>query len=106
MRTNRFLEWTDSFEASTTMEVAPQPRPVTAFQSDHLLKVAGAVTQDATQVWMELWSEFKDHVSPSGAAMPDMAKGFVPACGWGAFLEKFWLLKHHLDSASRVCKSH
>jgi hypothetical protein len=105
MSVNRFSEWADTFSELDTAEAAPHPVPVSAFHSDHLLKVAGAVTQDATKVWAELWGEFKDHVTPNGVVMPDMAKGFVPPCGWGEFLEKFWLLKHHLDSASRVCRS-
>lgn len=77
--------------------------PSGAAHSEHLLKVVGAETSDAKKVWAELWHEFKDHITANGMVMPEMEEGFVPACGWREFMEKFWLLKHHLDSASRVC---
>jgi hypothetical protein len=72
-------------------------------QSQHLLKVAQSVTRDASKVWAQLWAEFKPHVTSSGAVLPSMERGFVPACGWAEFLEQFWLLKHYLDSAERIC---
>lgn len=73
-------------------------------QTEHLLKVAASVTQDANGVWAEIWGQFKEHVTPGGMVMPQMEKGFVPACGWAEFLEKFWLLKHYLDSIDRLCR--
>lgn len=92
-------EWIDPLgEPDPTL---PSPSPG---HSDHLLKVAQSVTHDATQVWTDLWSEFKDHISANGVVMPPLEKGFVPACGWKEFLEKFRLLKFHLDSVARVCK--
>jgi hypothetical protein len=69
----------------------------------HLLRVAGSVNDDAQQAWAMLWSELKPQAAPSGAAAPGLAKGFVPACGWPEFLERFWLLKHYLDSMHRIC---
>lgn len=74
---------------------------------EHLLKVADAVTLDAAKVWTELWSEFRQCTTGNRMITPDAQKGFVPACGWPEFLEKFFLLKHYLDSTRRVCqKSH
>ena len=32
------------------------------------------------------------------------SKGFTPPCGWAAFLEKFWVLKHYLDCVHRFSK--
>ncbi len=70
---------------------------------EHLLKVAGSVTQDANQAWADIWKEFKPFVTPGGAIRPEAKDGFVPACGWAEFLEKLWLLKHYLDSVQRIC---
>ncbi len=72
-------------------------------QLEHLLKVAGAVTQDANKVWAEIWAEMKRFTTPGGMVVPDGENGFVPSCGWPEFLEKFWLLKHYLDSVQRIC---
>jgi hypothetical protein len=79
-------------------EANPMERP------DHLLKVAGSINRDATEVWAQLWGEFKPHVTSSGAVLPSMEKGFVPSCGWPEFFERLWLLKHYLDSVARVCQ--
>ncbi len=73
-------------------------------EPEHLLKVVASVNRDAADVWAQLWSEFKPHVSHSGAALPSIEKGFVPSCGWHEFLERMWLLKHYLDAMSRVCQ--
>jgi hypothetical protein len=70
----------------------------------HLLRVAAAVNNDAQQAWGQLWGEFKSHVTPGGAVMPNLEKGFVPACGWSEFFERMWLLKHYLDSMHRICQ--
>ncbi len=87
------------------------PRPTacstapTASQLEHLLKVAASVTRDAMGTWADMWSELKPHVTPGGVVCPEMEKGFVPACGWAEFLEKYWLLKHYLDSIDRICRN-
>src|SRR5450759_5319946 len=73
-------------------------------RSDHLLKVAASINRDALDAWTQLWGEFKPHVTSSGAVLPSMEKGFVPSCGWPEFIERLWLLKHYLDSVSRVCQ--
>ena len=71
---------------------------------EHLLKVADSVTKDANKVWAEIWEEFKRIVTSSGTILDEAKDGFVPSCGWPEFLEKFWLLKHYLDSVQRICK--
>lgn len=86
----------DIFSAPREKHVMDRP--------DHLLKVAGSVNRDALDVWAQLWGEFKPHMTSSGALLPTMEKGFVPACGWPEFMERVCLLKHYLDSVSRVCQ--
>ncbi len=71
---------------------------------DHLLKVAGSVSQDANQIWAEMWGEFRRVMTANGMIIPEAAEHFAPACGWPEFLEKFWLLKHYLDSIQRICE--
>ena len=73
-------------------------------EMEHLLKVAGSVSQDANQVWAEIWTEFRRLVTGNGTVVPEAKQGFVPECGWPDFLEKFWLLKHYLDSIQRICE--
>lgn len=89
-------------------ETPAQPPTVLPFtplvELEHLLKVAGSVSQDANQIWAEMWAEFRRVVTSSGMIVPEAAEGFVPACGWPEFLEKFWLLKHYLDSIQRICE--
>lgn len=71
---------------------------------EHLLKVAASVCKDADQVWAEMWSELKRIAGSGGMVLPEAEHGFVPKCGWPEFLEKFWLLKHYLDSVQRICE--
>lgn len=65
--------------------------------------VVASVNDEALQAWDELWNEFKTGVTPAGVVLPQMQEGFKPSCGWGEFLEKFWLLKHYLDYLKRFC---
>ncbi len=65
--------------------------------------VVGAVDDDALRAWEDLWNELRQGVTPGGMVLPEMAKGFVPTCGWPEFLEKFFLLKHYLDYIQRFC---
>jgi hypothetical protein len=74
------------------------------FELEHLLKVSGSVAQDANQVWAEMWAQLKHITTGSGMIVPGSKEGFVPECGWPEFLEKFWLLKHYLDSIQRICE--
>ncbi len=86
-------------------EEQPGIVPMTALtQLDHLLKVAGSITQDANKVWAEMWAEYKHLTTGGGMVVPEAKEGFVPQCGWPEFLEKFWLLKHYLDSIQRICE--
>jgi len=73
------------------------------YELEHLLKVSASVAQDADKVWAEMWGELKQIATGSGMIVPEAKQGFVPACGWPEFLEKFWLLKHYLDSIQRIC---
>lgn len=70
---------------------------------EHLLKVAASVTQDANEVWTEIWSQVKPLAVDSRKAGKQADDGLVPSCGWPEFLEKLWLLKHYLDSVERIC---
>ena len=72
-------------------------------QLDHLLKVAGSISQDANKTWADIWGELKSLATGGGLVVPEAQKGFIPECGWPEFLEKFWLLKHYLDSIQRIC---
>ncbi|HON93562.1 MAG TPA: hypothetical protein PK373_07930 [Sedimentisphaerales bacterium] len=93
-----------AFCAETPAE-QPKVLPFTPLvELDHLLKVAGSVSKDANQIWAEMWGEFRRLVTSSGMIIPEAAEKFVPACGWPEFLEKFWLLKHYLDSIQRICE--
>jgi len=70
---------------------------------EHLLRVAGSVAQDANRTWADIWGDLKRCTTLNGAITPEAEKGFVPSCGWPEFLERFWLLKHYIDSIGRVC---
>jgi hypothetical protein len=65
--------------------------------------VVAAVNDDALRVWADLWKELREGVTPGGMVLPEMSRCFTPSCGWAAFLEKFWLLKHYLDYTHRFC---
>ncbi|MCU0917761.1 MAG: hypothetical protein MUC88_24840 [Planctomycetes bacterium] len=91
--------------ADPTVSTQPPVVPITAMvQLEHLLKVAGSIAQDANQTWAQIWGEFKKLTTGGGMIVPEAKDGFVPACGWPEFLEKFWLLKHYLDSIQRMCE--
>jgi hypothetical protein len=68
---------------------------------EHLLRVASSVSQDASRTWSEIWPVLK-RLSESGSE-PAEAGGSAPPGGWEDFLEKFWLLKHYIDSIQRIC---
>lgn len=89
---------------SGTPRQKPAVLPFTPLaELEHLLKVAASVTQDANNVWADIWGEFKPLTTGGGTIRPEAKDGFVPACGWPEFLEKLWLLKHYLDSVQRIC---
>ena len=90
--------------ADETLNETPTVQPSSPVdQLEHLLKVAGAVSQDANKAWAELWGELKRCAAPGGMILPEAQDGFVPSCGWPEFLEKFWELKHYLDGIQRIC---
>jgi hypothetical protein len=68
--------------------------------------IVASVNEDALKTWGDLWEEFKNGVTPAGVVLPKMGQGFEPSCGWGEFLEKFWLLKHYLDYTQHLCNDH
>ncbi|HUT52676.1 MAG TPA: hypothetical protein VM658_04740 [bacterium] len=39
---------------------------------------------------------------PRGPVTGEARKGFKPECGWPEFLERTWLLEHHLDHLKRI----
>jgi hypothetical protein len=88
-------------------EAAKEPPAVVSLtaltQLAHLLKVAGSISQDANKTWADIWGELKPLATGGGLVVPEAQKGFIPECGWPEFLEKFWLLKHYLDSIQRIC---
>jgi hypothetical protein len=89
---------------ATRTSESPSVVPATALtQLDHLLRVASSISQDANKTWAEIWGELKQLTTGGGLVVREAEKGFVPECGWPEFLEKFWLLKHYLDSIQRIC---
>ena len=89
---------------STTSRVPAELFVGRPTELEHLLKVVASVGRDASESWAVLWEELKKCSSPGGAVVRDGANGFVPSCGWPEFLEKFWELKHYLDSIQRICR--
>jgi hypothetical protein len=83
----------------------------------HFQNVIGNVTQDALNVWAEIWGELQQGVHTGVTIAPqadeDAAAGgvesfaggpFKPSCGWPEFLEKMWLLRHYLDFLARFSR--
>ena len=70
----------------------------------HFRNVTGSVTQDALKVWADIWAELQEGVAHGVAIGPEAEKGFKPSCGWSEFLEKLWLLRHHLDFMDRFSR--
>ena len=66
--------------------------------------LVASVNEDAAKTWGDLWEQLRTGVTPVGTVLPAMEQGFKPACGWAEFLEKFWLLKHYLDSIDHFCR--
>lgn len=63
--------------------------------------VTNNLVQDALTVWADLWAELEGCVEPDGATCGANDE-FEPSCGWTAFLEKMWALKHYLDFVKRL----
>lgn len=67
----------------------------------HFRNVIGSLLQDAQDTWGELWKEFQGDLVEGYGILSSDKKGFTPPGGWPEFLEKMWILKHHLDHAKR-----
>jgi hypothetical protein len=70
----------------------------------HFRSVTSSVMQDALGLWADVWAELQDGVAHGVAIGPEAEKGFRPSCGWSEFLEKLWLLRHHLDFMDRFSR--
>lgn len=66
--------------------------------------VVATVDENALKLWGEIWKELQIGGTPPGSAPPAPEEAFRPACGWPAFLERLWLLKHYLDYIHRFCR--
>jgi hypothetical protein len=70
----------------------------------HFRKVTSNVVQDALHAWSEIWGELDGDIACGAAVVPEDGKGFTPSCGWPAFLEKMWVLRHNLDFLARFSR--
>ncbi|VBB44182.1 conserved hypothetical protein [uncultured Desulfatiglans sp.] len=77
-------------------ELSPEER------QRHFRNVMGSLIQGAQDSWGDIWQEFQGNVVENVVVHPSAREGFTPACGWPEFLEKMWILKHHLDHAKRL----
>jgi len=100
-------------EQSRTIAKAPSPQ----VELKHFQSVVGNVTQDAMNVWDEIWGEIQHAahagvmIVPEAVALPPQPEGqapveaaFKPSCGWPEFMEKMWLLRHYLDFLARFSR--
>lgn len=100
-------------EEPQTIAQAPSPQ----VELKHFQNVIGNVTQDALNVWDEVWGELQ-HAAHTGITivpeaiedshLPDekspATEPFKPSCGWPEFMEKMWLLRHYLDFMARFSR--
>lgn len=83
----------------------------------HFQHVVGNVTQDALNVWAEIWGELQQGVhtgvvvapeagecTPTSETESSPGEPFKPSCGWPEFMEKMWLLRHYLDFLTRFSR--
>ena len=90
------------FEGEESQAIARASSPqveLTQFRS-----VTGGVVQDALSVWADLWGELENGVACGAVIDPEAEKGFQPSCGWPEFLEKMWVLRHHLEFVARFSR--
>jgi len=73
-------------------------------QFRHFKNVTASVLQDAMNAWGDIWNELQGKVTHGHMITREVEGGFTPDCGWPEFLEKMWILKHHLDYAKRYCE--
>jgi hypothetical protein len=95
--------------------VAPTPAPQVELK--HVQNVISNVTEDALNVWAEIWGELQHSAHTGVTITPDADEGsatpgtessagepFKPSCGWPEFMEKMWLLRHYLDFLARFSR--
>ncbi len=83
----------------------------------HFRNVTRSVTQDALNVWADIWAELENDAACGVVAGLDAEgvraqnvpagspeKGFEPSCGWPEFLEKMWVLRQNLDFLARFSR--
>jgi hypothetical protein len=80
--------------------IAPQEPPASA-DLQSFKNVTNNLMQDALNVWSDLWAELEGHTEPGTSGQPRTDGTFEPSCGWTAFLQKMWTLRHYLDFAKR-----
>jgi hypothetical protein len=64
-------------------------------------KVTTCITQDALDLWAELWSELQGKGNIDDPDPTARDREFSPSCGMSQFLDKMWLLKHYLEFIKR-----
>jgi hypothetical protein len=90
------------FESELAEMLAGTSRPEE--QLTHVRNVTYSVTQDALKVWADVWAELENAVVCGVGVVADSEEGFEPSCGWPEFLEKMWVLRHHLDFMARFSR--
>jgi len=63
-----------------------------------------AIDAEAIEAWSSLWRELPEVDSEGDPAGSSPGGAFEPPGGWPKFVERFWLLKHYLDSIHRLCR--
>ena len=71
----------------------------------HFCILSHSALREAQKTWTEIWKELEGSVVDGGTVLPGAEDGFRPLCGWPEFLEKMWVLKHHLDYATKYSES-
>jgi len=103
------------FDGEQPRTIAQAPSPEVELK--HFQNVVGNVTQDALNVWDDIWGELQ-HAAHTGVMIVPEAVGessspgaesaagpaFKPSCGWPEFMEKMWLLRHYLDFMARFSR--
>jgi hypothetical protein len=67
----------------------------------HFQNIVGNVTQDALNIWAELWGKLEGRVVSGITVLPEAENGFKLTHGWPEFLEKMWMLRNCLEFIKR-----
>jgi hypothetical protein len=78
--------------------------PSSQVELEHVRNVTNSLTQDALNVWAELWAELQNGIACGVAVEMEGRKGFEPSCGWPEFLDKMWILRQNLDFLARFSR--